>query len=255
MIVSPMPATTRDSIDTSMEHSGTPLILIDTAGLRKNANVKDDVEYFCNVRTIESIQRCEVCVLLIDSTIGIEEQDLKIVRQIELMHKGLLVCFNKWDIRSKDHKTFDRMVAFTRKTYRELRHVPMVSISAVTGQRATQVLDCAIQIHRRMVATLPAEEFKKTAKDWIREHPHPVTSIGALRILAADQLPGRYPIFRFFSTNAKHAQTAYKRYMANKIYETYDFEGCPVAIEFHEARRKAKPIDDSHEEQNNGEGE
>jgi GTPase len=255
MIVSPVPATTRDSIDTAMDHNGTPLILIDTAGLRKKANVKDDVEYYCNVRTIESIQRCDVCVLMIDSTIGIEEQDLKIVRQIELMHKGLLVCFNKWDIRAKDHKTFDHMVAYTRKTYRELHHVPMVSISAFTGQRATQVLDYAIKIKDRMATFIAADEFKAKAKEWIREHPHPVMSTGALRILAADQLPARYPIFRFFSTNAKSAATSYKRYLENKIYETYDFEGCPVIIEFHEARRKPKPTTEADSEHTIGEGE
>ena len=240
MIVTPMPATTRDSIDTAMDYKGTPVILIDTAGLRKKANVKDDVEYYCNVRALEGIRRCDVCVLMIDSTLGIEEQDLKIVRQILLMRKGLLVCFNKWDIRSKDHTTFDHMVARAGKTYRELRHIPMVSISAQTGQRIEKVLDSAIAIHKRMEKKVPLADFHEKVKEWVRLHPHPVASNGALRIVSSDQIAARYPIFRFFSTNAKNAGTSYKRYLANNIYETYDFEGCPVAIEFHEIQKKAK---------------
>jgi GTP-binding protein len=255
MIVTPLPATTRDSIDTAMDYNGTSIILIDTAGLRKKANVKDDVEYYCNVRALESIRRCDVCVLMIDATQGIEEQDLKIVRQIQLMHKGLLLCFNKWDIMPKDHTTFDHMATFTKKTYRELRHVPMVSISALTGQRATQVLDHAIKIRDRLTARVPAEAFREKSKEWIREHPHPVASNGAIRILSAKQLSGRYPIFVFFSTNAKNAGISYKRYLANKIYETFDFEGCPLIIEFHEIQKKAKTISKSNLESNNEEGE
>ncbi len=240
MIVTPMPATTRDSIDTAMEHDGTPVVLIDTAGLRKKANVHDAVEYYCNVRSLESIRRCDVCVLMIDSSLGIEEQDLKIVRQIMLLHKGALVCFNKWDILPKDHTTFDHLVANARETYMELRHVPMVSISALTGQRATQVLDIAIKIKARMETRVPLADFKEKVKEWERVHPHPVTAKGGLRILSADQVAGAYPIFRFFSANAKYAGTSYKRYLANKIYETYDFEGCPVGIEFHTVQKKAR---------------
>ena len=232
MIVTPLPGTTRDSIDSAMEYNGATIVLIDTAGLRKKANVHDDVEYYCNLRALESINRCDVCVLLIDSTLGIEEQDLKIVRQMLLMHKGVLVCFNKWDITSKDHTTFDHMAADARKTYRELRYVPMVSISALTGQRIEKVLDSAIAIHKRMETLVPLADFREKVKEWIRVHPHPVTANEAVRIVSSDQLMARYPIFRFFSTNAKNARESYKRYLANKIYETYDFEGCPVAVEF-----------------------
>jgi GTPase len=240
MIVTPQPATTRDSIDTAMDYNGTPVVLIDTAGLRKKANVHDAVEYYCNVRSLESIRRCDVCVLMIDSSLGIEEQDLKIIRQIMLLHKGAIVCFNKWDIFPKDHTTFDHLVANARETYMELRHVPMVSISALTGQRATQVIDIAIKIKARMETRVPPADLRGKVKEWERVHPHPVTTKGALKILSADQVAGSYPIFRFFSKNAKYAGTSYKRFLANKIYETYDFEGCPVAIEFHEIQKKVQ---------------
>jgi GTPase len=255
MIVTPLPGTTRDSIDTAMKYKGVTVVLIDTAGLRKKANVRGDVEYYCNLRALESINRCDVGVLMIDSTLGVEEQDLKIVGQIQNQHRGVLLCWNKWDIRSKDHTTFDHMAADARKTYRELRHIPMVSISAQTGQRVEKVLDGAIAIHKRMKTLVPLDDFREKVKEWVRLHPHPVTDNEALRIVSGDQLATRYPVFRFFSKNAKNARESYKRYLANKIYETYDFDGCPVAIEFHEILKKVKKTAPSYSNNDRVEGE
>jgi GTPase len=238
MIVTPIPGTTRDSIDTEIDYNGTGVVLIDTAGLRKKANVDDDVEYYCNVRTLESIKRCDICVLVIDSTVGLEEQDLKIIRQILLTHKGILLCWNKWDIRSKDHTTFDKFAAYTKKTYRELRFVPMVSVSAMTGLRVTKVIDDVLVIRKRMEALVPINDFHEKLKEWIRLHPHPMTNNEAVKIVKSDQLPARYPVFRFFSPNAKNAVLSYKRYLMNKIYENFDFDGCPISIEFKMIEKK-----------------
>jgi GTPase len=242
MIVSPAPGTTRDSIDTAMDYNGARVVLIDTAGLRKKASVNDDVEYYCNVRALESIRRCDVAVLMVDATQGIEEQDLKIVRHIVTLHKGILVCWNKWDIRTKDHTTFDALVARSRKAYSELRHAPMVSISALTGQRVTRVVDIALSIKARMETAVPMKDFREKVREWVRAQPHPVTANEAVRIESCDQLAARYPLFRFFSTNAKNARVSYKRYLANKIYETYNFDGCPVVIEFKNPGKKQSPV-------------
>ena len=240
MIVSPAPGTTRDSIDTAMEYKGNTVILIDTAGLRKKANVTNDVEYHCNLRAIESIGRCDIAVLMIDSTQGIEEQDLKIVRQILSLHKGILVCFNKWDLRVKDHTTFDHLAAYNRKEYMELRNVPMVSASALTGQRVTRVIDDALTIKMRMGTQLARDDFREHVREWIRVQPHPVTDNLPVKIVKFDQCGERYPLFRFFAFNAKNARESYKRYLANKIYETYDFDGCPVVIEFKNFEKRTR---------------
>jgi GTPase len=242
MIVSPEPGTTRDSIDTAMDYNGNAIVLVDTAGLRKKSNVHDDVEYYCNLRALESIKRCNVCVLMIDATQGLEEQDLKIVRHIVTLRKGILVCWNKWDIRSKDHKTFDQLVAQSKELYMELRHVPMLSISALTGQRITRVIECAQQIKTRMETPAPLDDFRAKVKEWIRLQPHPATSNEPVRIVSCDQLPARFPLFRFFALNAKNARVSYKRYLANNIYETYDFDGCPVVIEFKNVEKKGKSL-------------
>jgi GTPase len=240
MIVSPVPGTTRDSIDTAMKFEGKPVVLIDTAGLRKKANVHDDVEYYCNIRAIESIKRCDICVLMIDSTQGLEEQDMKIVRHIVKMKKGILLCWNKWDIRTKDHKTFDHLVSATRESYMELRHVPMISISALTGQRVNRVIAEAIKIKEKMAAMVDAEDLYAKMKEWVQLQPHPVTANEPVRIFSCEQLPVSHPLFRIYSTNAKNARASYKRYLANKIYETYNFDGCPVVIEFRDVEKKGK---------------
>ena len=236
MIVSSAPGTTRDSIDTEIDHKGTPIVLIDTAGLRKKSRVNDDVEYYCNIRALESVKRSDLCLLMVDAADGIQEQDLRIVKHIQSNHKGFILCWNKWDLVEKDHMTFDHLVAQTRKAFRELRYVPMVSISALTGQRTAHVLDLAVEVYTRMTSRVPPEDLREKVKEWIKLHPHPVTSNEAVRITSCDQFVARYPVFRFFTKNARSARASYKRYLENKIYENYKFDGCPVVIEFHNPR-------------------
>jgi GTP-binding protein len=233
MIVSDAPGTTRDSIDTEIEYKGSSIVLIDTAGLRKKSHVDDDVEYYCNIRALESVKRSDLCLLMVDAADGIQEQDLRIVKHIQTNHKGFILCWNKWDLVEKDHTTFDHLMAQTKKTYRELRHIPMVSISALTGQRSTHVLDLAMEVYARMTATVPLNDLREKVKEWIKLHPHPVTANESVQITGCDQFLARYPVFRFFAKNARNARASYKRYLENKIYETYDFDGCPVVIEFH----------------------
>ncbi|MGB7569007.1 MAG: ribosome biogenesis GTPase Der [Chitinivibrionales bacterium] len=237
MIVSAAPGTTRDSIDTEIDHNGTPVVLIDTAGLRKKARVDGDVEYYCNIRALESVKRSDLCLLLVDAADGIQEQDLRIVKHIQANRKGFVLCWNKWDLVEKNHMTFDHLAARTRKTYRELRHVPMLSISALTGQRTAQVLDVALSVYARMTARVPLDGLRAKVREWTTLHPHPVTANEALRIVSCDQFAAQYPVFRFFAKNARNARASYKRYLENKIYENYEFDGCPVVIEFHNPRR------------------
>jgi GTP-binding protein len=116
----------------------------------------------------------------------------------------------------------------------------MVSISALTGQRASHVLDLAVDVYKRMTTQVPLEGLREKVKEWTMLHPHPVTANEALRILSCDQFVARYPVFRFFAKNAKNARESYKRYLENKIYENYGFDGCPVVIEFHNPRNTHK---------------
>ena len=238
MIIDDVPGTTRDAVDSVVEYGGRRIVLIDTAGLRKKSHVKQDLEYFSNIRALDSIARSDITVILIDVTVGVGIQDLRIIRKVYEMRKGLLLAWNKWDIKEKTHTTFDTITAETRREYMELRPIPMIAVSALTGKRVTGVLDMAFTIKERMLVRVPASEFEDKVFEWVRTHPHPITPGREVRFLGARQLKADHPYFRFFVTNPKEVTSGYVRYLTNKIYETYDFEGCPLELDFKGA---AKP--------------
>lgn len=232
MIVDSEPGTTRDAIDSEMNHNGKKIVLIDTAGLRKKSHVKLDLEYYSNLRAIESMDRCDICALVIDVTVGIGVQDLRILRKVLDLRKGVLLVWNKWDILEKDHKTFDNLAAETRRLYPELKNVPMISISALTGQRATTIIDAALEIKERMTVRVPSSEFENNVFSWVRVHPHPAIPENPVRFLGAKQVDAHFPLFKFFVTNPDEIAPSYIKYLTKKIYETYEFSGCPCVIEF-----------------------
>jgi GTP-binding protein len=238
MIVRPEAGTTRDSIDSRVVYKDTEIVLIDTAGLRKKANVKDDLEYYCNLRAIESIGRCDVAVLVVDAVLGMQEQDLRIVRKVVETRKGILVCWNKWDLVKKTHATFDELSKSARQSYMELSHAPMVSTSALSGQRITAVLDRAMEIRDRMKFRVDPAELSTLVKDLAVEHPHPVSQNRQVRISDCVQAQAQFPLFHVVSTNPRSAIPSYKRFLSNKMYATYDFAGCPVIVDFVPVRKR-----------------
>jgi GTP-binding protein len=238
MIVDDKPGTTRDAIDSELEYNGRKVTLIDTAGLRKRARVKQDMEYYSNLRALSSIERCDVCILMVDVTGQIGVQDLRILKRVIEMHKGVLLCWNKWDLKEKDHKTFDQLVEETRREYMELRWIPMLSISALTGQRVNMVIERALKIKERMGFRVPSSEFEDQVFSWVKAHPHPAIPENPVRFLGARQIGAPYPLFRFFVTNPDDITPGYIRFLSNKIYEAYDFEGCPLTLEFRPIKKQ-----------------
>jgi len=237
MIVDSKPGTTRDAIDSELLFGDKKLVLIDTAGLRKKARVKKDLEYYSNLRALDSIERCDVCILVIDVDGGIGVQDMRILRKIFDLRKGVLLAWNKWDLVQKDHKTFDQLVANAQEEYPELKNIPMISVSALTGQRVSSLVDQIFVIKERMGTRIGAKEFEDTIFDWVRTHPHPVTPGKQVRFLGAKQTGAPFPHFRFFVTHPELVTSGYERYIANKIYDKYEFSGCPVVLEFKSGSR------------------
>ncbi len=232
MIVDDVPGTTRDAIDSVMEFRDMRMRLIDTAGLRKKSQIKDNVEYYANLRAIGSLDRCDIALLMIDTTDGIREQDLRILSHALELRRGVVVCWNKWDIVEKDPKTFDHLVRETREQYMELRHTPMISISALTGQRVRQVLDIALEVRERMTARLSPAELRSAFFEWVRAHPHPIIGTKEVRFLGVKQAEAASPTFLIFCTNAALMQPSYRRYLSNKIHDRFDFAGCPITFAF-----------------------
>ncbi len=232
MIVDSVPGTTRDSIDTVMTWQGCPVRLIDTAGLRRKSQVKHAVEYYSNLRTMISVDRARICVLLIDATRGVAEQDLRILTKIMENHKGAMICLNKWDILEKDYRTYDTIAKDMRRRFPEIRHLPIVSISALTGQRIQTVLETAKEICERMKQRVTTGEFSDKVHEWFVRHPHPFHGSKEVRILGGRQAQSIIPVFEIFCTNPQCIVPSYRRYLMNKIQDTYDFEGCPIVLKF-----------------------
>lgn len=232
MIVDTIPGTTRDAVDSFIIHQGQRLRLIDTAGLRKKAQVHDTVEYYANLRALDAIKRSDICLLLIDTAQDIGEQDCKILRQIQKYRKGTVVCWNKWDSVHKDEKTFDKLVAETKKRYKEMRYMPMISISALTGQRVGVILDTALAVKNRMEKRITPPLLRQNFFDWVKTTPHPFIASKQVRFLGIKQQPVNHPHFSVFCTNSDIIQPSYIRFLTNKFQDTFDFSGCPVVLDF-----------------------
>lgn len=237
VIVSPIAGTTRDSIDTPFVYEGKRVKLIDTAGLRKKSHVKDDVEYYSNLRSLGSIHRADMAILLIDTDRKVSEQDMKIIRHVIEEHKGLIVCWNKWDLVEKDHRTFDTIVKESREEYKELEHIPMLSISALTGKRIHDVLKLAFEVKADASRHLVRSALEDKFFGWVKRFPHPYIVNHTVRFLGIKQQKGDFPHFIIFCSNREYMEDSYIRFLKNRLYQEYRFVGSFIVIDFKGAGR------------------
>jgi GTP-binding protein len=234
-IVTPIAGTTRDAVDATMKYYGEEIVLIDTAGLRKRANVKENIEMYSIMRTGRAIERCDIAIVVIDAERGLEEQDKKIINMINEQRKGMIIAFNKWDLLEKDMKTAE---IFTKKFNEEMRtfdYVPVVFISALTKQRITNVIKIAKEIFERRKTRIKTHLLNETLKPIFDKTPPPAIRGQDLRINYITQVGTEPPIFAFFCNNPKLLPESYKRFMERAIREKFDFAGTPISFLF---RRK-----------------
>ncbi|MEI6554733.1 MAG: ribosome biogenesis GTPase Der [Paludibacter sp.] len=231
-IVTEIAGTTRDSIYMRFNKFGHDFYLVDTAGIRKKAKVNEDLEYYSVVRSIRAIENCDVCILMIDATRGIESQDLNIFSLIQKNKKGLVVCVNKWDlIESKetaDIKTFERSI---RERLAPFVDFPIIFGSALTKQRILKVLETAVEVHenkQRKIATAKLNEYMLPL---IENYPPPALKGKFIKIKYVTQLPDtQVPTFLFFANLPQYVKEPYKRFLENKIRAKYEFNGTPIQI-------------------------
>jgi GTP-binding protein len=190
------------------------------------------VEYYSNLRSLGSITRCDVAVLLVDAARKLSEQDMKIVTHIISEKKGLIICWNKWDIIEKDAKTFDGLVKASREAYKDLENIPMISISALTGQRVVDVVRMSLKIKEKSQFIIPKSEIEDKFFSWTRRNPHPYIVGEAVRFLGIKQQTDTYPHFVVFCTNPNRVTQDYTRYIKNRIYDVFEFEGLFVVLNF-----------------------
>ncbi len=232
LIVTDIPGTTRDSIDSNLLYKGQEIVLVDTAGLRKRQRVKESIEYFSTVRTHAAIRSCDVAILLIDAVQGLADQEKKIFSELARARKGIVIGVNKWDLLEKNTHSARDFERGLIENIRDFSYIPIHFISALTRQRVTKLLDTAIAVwheRKRTVTTSDLNRFLQAAV----EHNHP-PAMGSkwIKINYMTQTHAAPPVFAFFTNEPKGIKTNYRNYLENRFREQFGFAGVPLTFRF-----------------------
>jgi GTP-binding protein len=229
-IVSPIPGTTRDATDTIIEFNGLPVTLIDTAGIRKRGKIEHGVEQYSVLRSFKAIERADVALLMIDATTGITAQDAHIAGFILDEWKSCVVIVNKWDIVEKDAYTMEEYTRKIRADLNFMDYVPLLFISAKTGQRVDQVLPMALRVQEERLARLTTSKINEVIHRAQDAHPHPSHAGRQLKMFYGTQVRSDPPTFMIYVNDPKLMHFTYLRYLENQIREEYGFLGTPIRI-------------------------
>ncbi|MGB2138216.1 MAG: ribosome biogenesis GTPase Der [Flavobacteriia bacterium] len=231
-IVTDIAGTTRDSLDTHYTKFGHDFVLVDTAGVRKKKKVSEDLEFYSVMRSIRSIEYSDVCLLLIDATLGFESQDQSIFHLADKNRKGIVILVNKWDLVDKDTHTTKAYEAAIREKIAPFTDVPILFISALTKQRLLKALEIAIKVSEDRKARISTSKLNDVMLPYIEHNPPPATKGKYIRIKFCTQLPTKTPTFAFFANLPQYIKEPYKRYIENKLRESFNFSGVPLQIFF-----------------------
>jgi GTP-binding protein len=229
-IVSPIPGTTRDAVDMNIQYEGIDITLIDTAGIRRRGKIEPGVEKYSVLRSFKAIERADVALLLIDATTGITSQDAHIAGFILDAWKSCVVLVNKWDAVEKDNYT---MEAFSKRIRHDLNfmdYVPLLFISAKTGQRVDKVLPLALQVQEERLARLTTSKINQVIQNAQDAHPAPSLRGRQLKMFYGTQVRSDPPTFMIYVNDPKLAHFSYRRYLENQLREEYGFLGTPIRI-------------------------
>ncbi len=229
-IVSPIPGTTRDATDTIIEFNGLPVTLIDTAGIRRRGKIEPGVEQFSVLRAFKAIERADVALLMIDATTGITSQDAHIAGFILDEWKSAVVIVNKWDLVEKDAFTMEEYTRKIRADLNFMDYVPLLFISAKTGQRVDQVLPMALRVQEERLARLTTSKINEVIHKAQDAHPHPSHAGRQLKMFYGTQVRSDPPTFMIYVNDPKLMHFTYLRYLENQIREEYGFLGTPIRI-------------------------
>ena len=229
-IVSEIAGTTRDAIDSDLNYKGERYTLIDTAGIRRKAKVDDDVEYYSILRAIKSIQRANVCILMLDATELLTDQDKRVAGLIFDEKKPIIIAINKWDLIEKDNKSVKSFTDLVKADLAFLDYAPIITMSALTGKRTINVLDVAKEINGEYHKKISTGLLNQVLAEMISQNPVPTRKGRAVKINYATQIGVAPPRFVFFSNNPELIHFSYKRYMEKKLREYFIYEVCPTQI-------------------------
>lgn len=231
-IVTNVAGTTRDAINTHYNKFGYDFMLVDTAGVRKKSKVNEDLEFYSVMRAIRAIENSDVCLLMIDATVGFESQDMNILNLIRKNKKGIVILVNKWDLVEKDSHTLDNYRDFILDKLAPFNDIPVMFISALTKQRIFDVLGVAMDVYQNRIRRIPTARLNEVIQEAIEAYPPPTTKGKYIKIKYVTQLPTPTPVFAFFANLPQYIKEPYKRYLENKIRENFNFTGVPIVLVF-----------------------
>jgi len=231
-IVTDEAGTTRDAINTRYKLFGKDFILTDTAGIRKKAKVKEDIEFYSVLRSIQALQDSDVCIIIIDAERGIEAQDLSIINLAMKYNKGLMIMINKWDLIEKDSKTADKYRAEVLNKLGSHDFIPILFTSVTQKQRIFQAIEKAVEIYHSREQKISTSKLNDAILPEIERNPPPAIKGKYIRIKYITQLPSKTPAFAFFCNLPQYIKPPYERFLENKIRDNFSFEGVPIRLFF-----------------------
>ena len=232
-IVTPIAGTTRDSIYSHYNMFGFDFNFVDTAGLRRKQKVEEDLEFYSVMRSVRAIESSDVCILMLDASQGIEQQDLNIFSLIQRNNKGVVIVANKWDLIEKDNHTHRQYEDLIRERIAPFTDVPIIFTSVINKQRIYRVLEMAKQVYEARSRRIPTAQLNDVLLPIVKEQNPPPSVKGKwVKIKYITQLPTAYPQFVFFCNLPQYVRDPYRRFVENRMRELWDFHGVPIKIHF-----------------------
>ncbi len=231
-IVTPIAGTTRDSIDSYMRWYNKDVVIVDTAGMRKKAKVKESIEYYSNVRSLQAIDRSDVVLVLIDAVKKMGKQDKIIVDHVISKKKGLVFIVNKWDLVEKDSNTVQEFKLDMYDQFKSLEHYPILFVSALTKQRVSKIMELVWEVYEDRKQKFSTNQLNEWLHQALIQHPPPSFQGKLVKIKFITQVHTEPPILALFCNNPKYVSVDYKRYLENRFRENFKTSGVPLTFSF-----------------------
>lgn len=229
-IVTDIAGTTRDSIDTKYNRFGFEFNLVDTAGIRRKAKVREDLEFYSVMRSVRAIEYCDVCILILDATRGFDGQVQNIFWLAQRNNKGIVILVNKWDLIEKETNSVRDYERKIKEAMEPFVDVPILFISVLNKQRIYKAIETAVEVYKNRSKKIVTRKLNDIMLPIIENYPPPAYKGKFVKIKFCTQLPTPYPQFAFFCNLPQYVRDPYKRYLENKLREKFDFTGVPITI-------------------------
>ena len=231
-IVTNIAGTTRDAVNTRYNQFGKDFILTDTAGIRKKAKVREDIEFYSVLRAIQAIQDSDICIVMIDAEHGLESQDMNIIGLADKYKKGIVLMVNKWDLIEKETQTAETFRKVFAEKLGPMSYIPIIFTSVLNKQRIMQTLELALNVYENRSRKISTSKLNELLGKDIENYPTPAVRGHYIKIKYITQLPTPTPTFAFFCNFPQYVKEPYQRYLSNRLREHFDFRGVPIKVVF-----------------------